>query len=349
MTAGNLSNVAYVGGPSPGADTLSVEVYDATTSTWSASSSLAATTYDLPPTLNLQNVSVAENAAIPAASLITSISNPCNDSISEYAFYDAGGGTGHFTVNGVSEPDGQWIYVAAGSLGNVAYVGGFSPGSDSLYVQVYDATTSTWSASTQLAATTYDIPPTLSVQNIAAAENAAMPVSSLIASISNPSNDSISEYGFYDAGGGNGHLAVNGVSEPDGQWIYVSASNLSNVDYVGGVTPGIDTLYITAYDATGSTWLSPSSLTATTMQSSALSLEYKGFDYVAFYNGAYEILTASSLAQTARIRSKRRWTTALTHKRRRSSPIRTTLTASPHLATQLHKPKRLAFPSWSGR
>ena len=158
--------------------------------------------------------------------------------ISEYAFYDAGGGNGHFTVNGVSEPDGQWFYVAASNLGEVDYVGGSSPGSDTLYVEVYDATGSTWSSYSALTAATYDIPPTVKVQNVTVAENAATPVSSLITSISNPSNDTISEYGFYDAGDGNGHFTVNGASEPDSQWIYVAASNLGNVAYVGGSSPG---------------------------------------------------------------------------------------------------------------
>jgi hypothetical protein len=80
---------------------------------------------------------------------------------------------------------------------------------------------------------------------------------------------------------------VNGASEPDGQWIYVAAGNLGSVDYVGGSSPGSDTLYVEVYDATASTWSPPASLTAMTT-ASAFSLQYKGFDYVAFYNGAYE-------------------------------------------------------------
>ena len=294
VAAGNLGSVDYVGGSSPGSDTLYVEVYDATTSTWSSASSLAATTHAL-PTVNVQNVSTPENTPAPASALITSISNPSGDSISEYGFYDAGG-NGHFTVNGASEPDGQWIYVAAGNLGSVDYVGGSSPGSDTLYVEVYDATTSTWSSASSLAATSHALP-TVNVQNVSVPENMPIPASALITSISNPSGDSISEYGFYDAGG-NGHFTVNGASEPDGQWIYVPAGNLSNVDYVGGSSPGSDTLDVEVYDATASTWSPPASLTAMTT-ASAFSLQYKGFDYVAFYNGAYENSNSlPSLVQT---------------------------------------------------
>ena len=275
VPASELGNVGYVGGSASGTDTIYVKAYSSNTASWSAGTLFTVTTHVI-PTVHVQNAAVAENAKIAVASLITSISNPSNDSISEYGFYDAGGGNGHFTVNGASEPDGQWIYVAASNLGNAAYVGGSSPGSDTLYIEVYDATTSTWSAHSPLAAATHDIPPTVNVQNVTVAENAAIPVSSLVTSISNPSNDSISEYGFYDAGGGNGHFTVNGASEPDGQWIYVAASNLSDVEYVGGSSPGSDTLYVKAYDATGSTWLSPSSLTATTTADSALAAGIQG-------------------------------------------------------------------------
>jgi hypothetical protein len=278
-----LSSVDYVGGSSPGSETLRVEAYDATTSTWSAYSSLTATT-DAVPTVNVQNVSVAENGSIAASSLITSISNPSNDSIGYYAFYDTGG-NGHFSVNGAVELDGQWVYVPASNLSNVDYVGGSSPGSEILRVEAYDATTSTWSAYSSLTATT-DVVPTVNVQNVSVGENGSIAASSLITSISNPSNDSITTYGFYDTGG-NGHFTVNGAAEPDGQWIYVPASDLGNVDYVGGSAPGSETLDVEIYNTTTATWSGYSPVTATTT-ANAFSLQDKGFDYPAFYNGAYE-------------------------------------------------------------
>ena len=211
VPASNLSNVDYVGGASPGSETLHVKAYDATKATWVGYSSLTAAT-DVVPAVNVQNVAVAENTSIAAASLIASLSNPSNDSITYYGVDDAGG-SGHFTVNGVAKPDGQWIYVPASNLANVDYVGGASPGSDTLNVEVYDATTSTWSASSALTATTYDVAPTVNVQSVSVAENTSIAAASLITSISNPSNDSITYYGSYDAGG-NGHFTVNGVAEP---------------------------------------------------------------------------------------------------------------------------------------
>jgi hypothetical protein len=101
-----------------------------------------------PPDITVSTVaaiSVEEGQAIAASSLITSISNPHNDSITKYLYLDNGGGGGYFTVNGVQQPDGEWIYTTSSET--VDYVGGSSPGSDSIEVGVYDATTASYAYS----------------------------------------------------------------------------------------------------------------------------------------------------------------------------------------------------------
>jgi hypothetical protein len=79
----------------------------------------------------------------------------------------------------------------------------------------------------------------------------------------NVSSDSITEYAFRDQGS-NGHLTLNGTAEPNGQWVYVNAQNLANLNYVAGANPGTDTVQVTAFDATLSKWLSTASFPATT-------------------------------------------------------------------------------------
>ena len=106
------------------------------------------------PVVNVQDVSVAENASIAASSLITSISNPSGDSITQYEFWDGGSGNGHFTLNGVTQADAQGIVVVANNLSSLQYVGGSSAGSETLYVWAYDATTGSWTAQSQLTAST---------------------------------------------------------------------------------------------------------------------------------------------------------------------------------------------------
>jgi hypothetical protein len=115
---------------------------------------MAAIGWQVAPVPIAQNVNVAVNASIGAGQLIASIPNPLGDSITEYGFWDGGTGNGHFALNGVAQPDGQWINVAASTVGAMQYVGGSSPGSETLYIDVYDATTGTWSASSALTATT---------------------------------------------------------------------------------------------------------------------------------------------------------------------------------------------------
>ena len=101
------------------------------------------TTHTAPVVTAVSNVSLAEGQAIPASSLIASVSNPSGDDITEDLYEDAGGGSGYFTVNGVRQADGVWIYANASQ--NVQYVGGSSPGSDTLSVGIYDATTNSYS------------------------------------------------------------------------------------------------------------------------------------------------------------------------------------------------------------
>src|SRR5260370_42510984 len=76
------------------------------------------------------------------------------DSITRYAFWDAGGDGGHFTVNGAAQPDGQWIYALPSNLSNVSYVGGPSAGSETLYVEAYDGTQWATSVASLTATTT---------------------------------------------------------------------------------------------------------------------------------------------------------------------------------------------------
>jgi hypothetical protein len=106
------------------------------------------------PTVSaVSSVSVAEGQQLSAASLISSISNPSGDTITSDIFEDMGGGSGYFTLNGVRQADGAWIYQNSGD--DVQYVGGTSPGTDSLQVGVYDySTNSNVVAPTVVSATT---------------------------------------------------------------------------------------------------------------------------------------------------------------------------------------------------
>jgi hypothetical protein len=141
----NWSNVQYVGGSSAGTDILQLAVYDATTASYVYSSFTATTTAAprVAPTVTAtSSITVAEAQAIDGSSLVSSISNPSGDQITQTIFKDDGGGSGYFTVNGVRQAVGQWIYPNSGDV--VKYVGGPSPGTDTLEIGIYDYTTSSY-------------------------------------------------------------------------------------------------------------------------------------------------------------------------------------------------------------
>jgi V8-like Glu-specific endopeptidase len=96
--------------------------------------------------------------------------------------------------------------------------------------------------------TTHTAPVVTAASNVSLAEGQAIAASSLIASISNPSGDDITETLYEDAGGGSGYFTVDGVRQADSVWIHANPSQ--NVQYVGGSSSGSDTLNVGIYDAT---------------------------------------------------------------------------------------------------
>ena len=104
-------------------------------------------------TVNATSFTVSALQLVAASSFFT-ISNSNGDSITQYSFEDNGGGSGHFTLAGTIEPNGQAFTVSAGNLGSVQYVGGSSAGTDTLTVGAYDATAGASVLSVSLSAVT---------------------------------------------------------------------------------------------------------------------------------------------------------------------------------------------------
>jgi hypothetical protein len=166
------------------------------------------------------NASLVVGQSISASSLIASISNPSGDDITNDIYEDLGGGSGYFTVNGVRQADGVWISAAPSE--NVQYVAGASPGSDTLGVGIYDATTNSNISASVIATTIHAAPVVTAVPNVSLAEGQSISASSLFASISNPSGDDILEDIYEDFGGGSGYFTVDGLKYPGTRIAYRS-------------------------------------------------------------------------------------------------------------------------------
>ncbi|WP_375787265.1 hypothetical protein ACE10Z_06865 [Bradyrhizobium sp. Pha-3] len=260
VSAANLSQVSYVYGPGGSTpDTLYVRANDG--SKWGAWTAFTATPGpDQAPVVTAQNVTASHGEFSTLASSLFSVSDAENDAITQYAFWDTGG-NGHFVVNGVAQAANVEIDVSAANLSQVSYV--FGPGGstpDTLYVRANDG--SKWGAWTAFTATPGpDQAPVVTAQNVTASHGEFSTLATSLFSVSDPENDAITQYAFWDTGG-NGHFVVNGVVQAANTEIDVSAANLSQVSYVfgpGGSTP--DTLYVRAND--GSKWGAWAAFTAT--------------------------------------------------------------------------------------
>jgi hypothetical protein len=216
-------------------------------------------------------VCVAQYRSAPLASYV---SMPTADT-TRYRFYDAGGtGDGDLTVNGVAEPNGKWVRVSAARLDSVQFYGGDAVGQQTLYTESFDSSTETWSGPSSFIGMTEDPPVTVNVNSVRLAENTSIVVRKLVASVTNEAAYTLTEYGFYDAGGStNGYFTVNGAAQPVGQWIDVNINDLRSVHYVAGSSPGRQKLEVEVFNATANEWSAESMFTARTTKNGPSSVD----------------------------------------------------------------------------
>lgn len=153
INAADLGKLTYVGGTVAGSETVSIKAFDG--KAWSSVVSATATTtapVNHAPVVTATNASVAQGQIIAASALIASVTDADRDVITRYGFYDTGSGGGYFTLNGVVQAGGRWIYVNAADLATLKYVGGGAAGSEGILIQAFDG--KAWSASATATVTT---------------------------------------------------------------------------------------------------------------------------------------------------------------------------------------------------
>jgi hypothetical protein len=160
VSADELSSLSFQTGS--GADTLKVSVYDGFG--WSAFKSFQVTApVDHAPTITGAAVSLAIDDHIQAATTLPAstlfgqlnVSDLDGDTITMYQFEDltAGSKTGHFVVDGASQPANTPITVLAAELDQVSLAAGFTAGTDQLEVRAFDGVQ--WSAWHKFTLTTH--------------------------------------------------------------------------------------------------------------------------------------------------------------------------------------------------
>ena len=260
ITAAQLPQLAYHSGV--GTDTLYVQANDGSLwSIWSAPFTVtgaAPSPGDTGPVVTASNVDLGKGQTTPAASSLFQASDPDGDPITEYAFWDTGAGGGHFVVNGVAQGVNHEIDVAAAQLGQVSYQAGSA--TDTLWVRASDGFLwGAWSPAFTVSPPV-DTPPLVTASNVTATHGESFAASSLFNAI-DLDGDPITEYDFWNTGGGGGYFALNGTPLGLNQDNFVSAAQLAQVTYQSGA--GTDTLWVRASDGTQwSAWSSGFTVTA---------------------------------------------------------------------------------------
>ena len=226
-----------------GSDDLWVRANDGTL--WSAWTEFHVTApIDLGPTVSVANLTASHGQSFAGSSLFSNYSDPFGDPATQYDFWDTGAGGGHFVLNGTALGANQHNIIAAAQLSQLNYQSG--SGTDTLWVRANDGTTwGAWSNTFTVTAP-LDNAPIVHVSNVALTHGNANPVASTLFSVTDADGDSIATYAFWDNGAGGGQFVLNGVAQPNGREIDVTAAQLPQLSYQAG--SGTDTLWVKAND-----------------------------------------------------------------------------------------------------
>ncbi len=228
IAAAELANTVYQAGF--GTDHLYVRAFDGITwSDWTPAFTVTAPADRAPVVIALQASTSATHHQLFTAASLFSTSDADGDGISRYALWDTEG-HGHWVVNGTVLAANTEIDVAAANFSEISYVAG--EGTDHLYVRANDGTSwGSWTAFTVTGPA--DQPPVVTANNaVAIFPEDNVPASTLF-SVSDADGDAITKYRFWDStsGPGSSHWVVDGVAQPNGTTVEITADQLANTAF----------------------------------------------------------------------------------------------------------------------
>ncbi len=269
VSAADMANTYYVGGPAAGGEMVWVQANDGTF--WSGWG-----TGWTQNTVRLTNASPVVNVTGPIAiqpgawlqasttNLPFTVSDADGDPVVTYRFTDVGtGATGAqlwFTGQGMLT-QGATIDVAANQLSSLWLQGGSV--NDTLRIQVYDGYTSGWSVAKDVVVRVPNRAPVITASNASVIAGNAVAASTLF-SVTDADGDSVTLYRLWDGGTIGGRLEVNGAPQAAKSNIDLTPSQFAQTNYVGGATPGSETVWAQVYD--GFAWSGWQSWTMTTLR-----------------------------------------------------------------------------------
>jgi hypothetical protein len=251
ITAAQLSQTSFVAGTVN--DSLQVRAFDGTA--WSAADNATWAPFSIGPNVNRPPVvttgplSQRPGQSIAFSSL-ASITDADGDTIQKYQLWDGGRdpSSGHFVVNSVAQPSGALIEITAAQAAQTSFLVGTV--GDTLQIRAFDgkewsaADNATWSPFTVSVTNTA---PVVTTSNLNRSHLTTLTLSSLF-SVSDADGDAITKYQLWDAtrDPASGHFEINGVAQPAGAVIEISAAQATQTTFVTGSVG--DNLQIRAYD-----------------------------------------------------------------------------------------------------
>ena len=249
VTAANLANLRFK--PGSVSDQLWVRAFDGTAwSTWKSFN--VAPPPNAAPTVSITNANVAPSHGTTsfAASAFFSATDPDDDTIQSYEFWDSGldPNSGYFVLSGAAQATNAAIAVTAANLANLRFQLGSV--SDQLWVRAFDG--AAWSAWQS-----FDVAPppnaapvvTIPSVKITPARQTTTIAASTLFSATDADGDAITRYRFFDDTTGNGYFLLNGVAQAENANIEITSAQLPSFAYQVSATEAGDVLWVQAYDS----------------------------------------------------------------------------------------------------
>jgi VCBS repeat-containing protein len=244
---GYVADIAAAINSAPGGshplDLFSYTVSDGNGGSGSAQLSLA---IDRAPvvTAAVFNRTIAADGSIAVSSLFSARDSD-GDTLTQYAFFDATPGSGHFQVGSTVEPSGVF-YLTAAQYAQAVFVPGLSGASDHIYAAAYDGFQ--WSAAKDFyVGAPANTPAVMTASDVQLTKSQTSVAASNLFSASDPDGDTITQYGVYDATPGNGHFQVGSMVEPSGVF-YLTAAQYAQAVFIPGASGASEHIYADAYD-----------------------------------------------------------------------------------------------------
>ncbi len=265
----NLVRVRLTGGAKDGVDNIKIQAYS--DSGWSDVETSEVVTRTLSkhqaPKLQADYSRRMKTGEVVQASSMFTVTEG-SEAVTKFRFIDNNGqaGSARLMVDGVQQQAGLWVEVSAADLNKVSFVGGEGGNTDNIQFQAYDGTE--WSrhpTTMYIHSTPGNRAPTVVGRESTTYTGRSMSLNGLFYAFDSD-GDAITHYRIKDmnADGDSASLKVNGVAQPAGQWITISAADKNRTSVFTGDGAGTNAFEIQAFD--GKNWSKSVTSTLTTKQ-----------------------------------------------------------------------------------